>query len=328
MKMQISFIFANLTSSLSSQTEPEDRRLTLSDLPSTMNGGGPSGFQNAAVSRIFVIACALLTVLFGARGLSVSLGFSYQDIMHKLQFWRTIASIFAFSSIPELIFGLYLLYYFRLFERQLGSNKYSVFVLSSLSVSLLFEVFGLVLLKDHTSTMLASGPYGLIFASFILFYFDIPVSSQLRVFGIPFTDKSFIYLAGLQLLISSWKRSLLPSICGLLAGCLYRINVFGIRKIKFPKIVALLFSQLSWSDRGSSSRRQAALRRTMPAYGGRHLERNFGSTTTTSIPEPPDSSIAALVSMGFDSNSARQALVRAGNDINVATNILLEGQTQ
>ena len=35
-------------------------------------------------------------------------------------------SVFAFSSTPELMFGLYLLYYFRVFERQIGSNKYSV----------------------------------------------------------------------------------------------------------------------------------------------------------------------------------------------------------
>lgn len=35
-------------------------------------------------------------------------------------------STFAFSSTPELMFGLYLLYYFRVFERQIGSNKYSV----------------------------------------------------------------------------------------------------------------------------------------------------------------------------------------------------------
>jgi hypothetical protein len=34
-----------------------------------------------------------------------------------------------------------------------------------------------------------------------------------------------------------------------------------------------------------------------------------------------------LVSMGFDGNNARQALVRARNDINVATNILLEAQS-
>lgn len=40
-------------------------------------------------------------------------------------------SVFAFSSTPELMFGLFLLYYFRVFERQIGSNKYSVSFLFS-----------------------------------------------------------------------------------------------------------------------------------------------------------------------------------------------------
>lgn len=45
---------------------------------------------------------------------------------------------------------------------------------------------------------LTSGPYGLIFASFVPFYFGIPVSTRFRVFGVHFSDKSFTYLAGLQ----------------------------------------------------------------------------------------------------------------------------------
>ncbi|KAL0926237.1 hypothetical protein M5K25_002451 [Dendrobium thyrsiflorum] len=288
--------------------------------------GGPSGFQNAPVTRNLVIFCAFLTVLFVARGRSTSLGFSYQDIIQRLRFFRVIASIFAFSSIPELIFGVYLLYYFRLFERQIGSNKYSVFVLFSLSASLLLDVLALVFLKDRTTKMLASGPYGLIFASFVPFLFDIPISSQIRVFGIPFSDKSFIYMAGLQLFLSSWKRSLVPTICGLLSGSLYRLNVFGIRRFKFPQFIASFFSRLSWSAPRSSPPR-INVRRNVPTSANHHLERSFGSTTT-SIVEPPESSVAILVSMGFDSNLARQALMRARNDINMATNILLEAQSR
>eukprot|EP00268_Persea_americana_P054863 TRINITY_DN632_c0_g1_i5.p1 TRINITY_DN632_c0_g1~~TRINITY_DN632_c0_g1_i5.p1 ORF type:complete len:169 (+),score=2.53 TRINITY_DN632_c0_g1_i5:241-747(+) len=161
--------------------------------------GGPSGFHNAPVTRTLVIACALLTILIGIQGRSTSFGLSYQDVFGKIQPWRFIASLFAFSSTPELMFGLYLLYYFRIFERQIGSNKYSVFVLFSLMITLLFEVLALaLLLRDHTSSLLASGPYGLIFASFIPFYFDIPVTTRFHVFGFHFSDKSFIYLAGLQ----------------------------------------------------------------------------------------------------------------------------------
>jgi len=43
--------------------------------------------------------------------------------------------------------------------------------------------------------------------------------------------------------------------------------------------------------------------------------------------EPSEDSITTLLSMGFDRNSARQALVQARNDVNVATNILLEAQS-
>ncbi|KAK8952943.1 hypothetical protein KSP40_PGU003912 [Platanthera guangdongensis] len=288
--------------------------------------GGPSGFQNAPVTRSFVISCALLTAVFASRRRSATLGFSYQDIIERPRFSRVIASTLAFSSIPELMFGLYLLYYFRLFERQIGSNKYSVFVLFSISVSLLFEVLALVFLRDQASGALASGPYGLIFASFVPFLCDIPISSQFRVFGISFSDKSFIYMSGLQLFLSSWKRSFLPTICGLFAGFLYRLNVLGIRKFKIPQFVASLIGRLSLSaPRGASP--SVNVRRNLPTSDRHHQERNLGSTST-SIPEPPDSSVAMLVSMGFDSNSARQALVHARNDINAATNILLEAQSQ
>ena len=43
--------------------------------------------------------------------------------------------------------------------------------------------------------------------------------------------------------------------------------------------------------------------------------------------EPSEDAIATLASMGFDRNSARQALVQARNDVNTATNILLEAQS-
>nr|CAD1833813.1 unnamed protein product [Ananas comosus var. bracteatus] len=216
--------------------------------------GGPSGFHNAPVARAFVLACVLLTAVFGVRGRALRLGLSYQDIIKNFQLWRIFASVFAFSSTPELLFGVYLLYYFRVFERQMGSNKYSVFVLFSLIVSSLFEIIALMLFKDPTANVIASGPYGLIFSSFVPFYFDIPVTSRFRIFGLQFGDKSFIYLAGLQLLLSSWKRSLLPGLCGMLAGTLYHLNVFGIRRIKFPNAVARHFSRFFASSGASSSR--------------------------------------------------------------------------
>ncbi|KAA8517940.1 hypothetical protein F0562_015414 [Nyssa sinensis] len=290
--------------------------------------GSPSGFNNAPVTRTFVVACALFTILFGIQGRSNKLGLSYQDIFKKFQLWKLIVSVFAFSSTPELMFGLYLLYYFRVFERQIGSNKYSVFILFSVIVSLLSAILALALLKDPTLNVLTSGPYGLIFSSFVPFYLDIPVSTRFRVFGLGFSDKSFIYLAGLQLLLSSWKRSILPGICGILAGSLYRLNVFHIRRMKLPEFIASFFYRLSWPSVGSTS--PAAPSRNvlgnMPSHTSRQVEGNY-PVPMSSIIEPPEDSIATLVSMGFDRNNARQALVQARNDINAATNILLEAHS-
>ncbi|GFP95548.1 ubiquitin-associated domain-containing protein 2 [Phtheirospermum japonicum] len=296
--------------------------------------GGPSGFNNAPVTRIVVIASILFTIVFGIR--SRNLPWSYQDIFKKLQLWKLIVSVFGFSSTPELVFGVYLLYYFRVFERQIGSNKYTVFILFSVSVSLLLEVLAQWLLKDPSLSILTSGPYGLIFSSFIPFYFDIPVSTRFRVFGLNFSDKTFIYLAGVQLFLASWKRSMLPGICGILAGSLYRLNVFRVRRIKFPEFIASFFSRLSLPSIGnmspptrsssSSSSRNVLGSAPPPPYAGRQVEANFPSAPLSSSIEPPEDYIATLVSMGFDRNSARQALIHARNDVNAATNILLESQ--
>lgn len=57
------------------------------------------------------------------------------------------------------------------------------------------------------------------------------------------------------------------------------------------------------------------------------MQRNHRPATVVPPPEPPEASVETLVSMGFDGNAARQALRQARNDINVATNILLEAQS-
>ncbi|XP_030525997.1 rhomboid-like protein 20 isoform X1 [Rhodamnia argentea] len=285
---------------------------------------GPSGFNNAPASRAFIVASGVFTVFFGIRNRADMLGVSYQDIFQKMQMWKLIPAIFAFSSTPELIFGLYLLYYFRIFERQIGSNKFLVFILFSTIVSMALQVLALAVFNVPSSNLVSSGPYAVIFASFVPFFFDIPVSTRFRVLRISFSDKSFIYLASLQLLFSSWRRSFLPGICGILAGSLYRLNVFRIRKAKFPAPISSFFSRVSGLSMGSS--RVTPTRHvvgSIPTFASH--QRNFTSVPSTA--EPSEESVATLVSMGFDRNSARQALAQARNDINTATNILLEAQS-
>jgi len=65
----------------------------------------------------------------------------FQEIITNFRLWKIFPSVFAFQSTPELMFGLYLLYYFRVFERQIGSNKYSVGTLPFVIISSLGQNF-------------------------------------------------------------------------------------------------------------------------------------------------------------------------------------------
>ncbi|KAK4744728.1 hypothetical protein SAY87_011040 [Trapa incisa] len=236
-------------------------------------------FDNAPVTRAFFVASVISTHFLGILGRTARFDLSYQDIFQKFQLWKLLASFLTFLSTPELAFGLYLLYYFRVFERQIGLIR----------INYVGKVILIILCSPSWtghSMNLTSGLCGLIFASFIPLYFNIPVSTRFQVFGVRFTGKFFTYLAGLQLLLSSWRRSIIPGICGIVASTMYRLNDFYIRKFK----------------------------------------KNYPSAAASSS-EPPEGSIATLLSMGFNRSSARQALAQARNDINTATNILLKSQS-
>eukprot|EP01018_Ginkgo_biloba_P000796 Gb_24078 [translate_table: standard] len=288
---------------------------------------GPSGFQNAPVTKGLILICGVSSIIIATQGRASSGSLSYQAIVKKIHIWRLVASASVFSSTSELMFGLYLLYYFRVFERQIGSNKYAVFVLFSAVLSTFFELISLALFKD-TISGLASGPYGIIFSSFVPFLLDIPVSTRFRTFGVRFSDKSFVYLAGLQLLLSSWKKSFIPGVCGVLAGMLYRMNVLGIQRIKFPKSVtstaSRLFSPLISSGPSTTVSRRTVSRETIDAPLNQQFQGGFAAPTVASSEE----AISMLVSMGFDRNSAIQALIQTRNDISAAADLLLNAQSR
>lgn len=52
------------------------------------------------------------------------------------QLWRLVSQHLFFSSTSEAVFGLFLLYHFRVFERRMGSSKYAVSILHHRSIAL------------------------------------------------------------------------------------------------------------------------------------------------------------------------------------------------
>lgn len=78
---------------------------------------GPSGFGSAPVTKVLVLATAGTSVLLQLT-LSARKGQAGTLIV-------STAQLLVFRHLGELAFGTILLYYFRIFERQRGSERYS-----------------------------------------------------------------------------------------------------------------------------------------------------------------------------------------------------------
>jgi membrane associated rhomboid family serine protease len=116
-----------------------------------------------------VLTCGLVSVLVGTQGGARVCSLSYQKVVQKLELWRLVTSPCVFSSTPELLFGLYLVYFFRVFERQIGSNKYLVFLLFSTAFTTILEVVTLAAFR------------GIGYSTFVNFYVSVAKWSILFV---------------------------------------------------------------------------------------------------------------------------------------------------
>lgn len=151
-----------------------------------------------------------------------------------------------FSSAGELIVGLYLLFQFRQFERHWGSRRYGSFVLLSGTLSASLSLSALSLLKDSPMrlTALPGGPYGLIFASLVQYFFDIPVSFPMHVMGITLSDKTVNYLLAAQLMLNAPPHSVVASLIGIAVGMAYRVDALKLRKFTLPAFFVKICSKI------------------------------------------------------------------------------------
>jgi len=238
------------------------------------------------------------------------------------------------------MFGAILIYYFRIFERQMGSAKFGGFTF----MSILSSTFILIPFFVFFSQMkgIPSGPYSFIFSCFVQFYFDIPATYRFRICGIPVTDKFFTYILGLQLIFSNFHGSVLVSICGILGGLLYRLDAFRVTKFQFPSIINNFATRFLLPFLQSTSRTQRSpiqinqigqpltnvssfpsVPSESQGFSDQLLSSGFSMVSSHSLPVSEDS-ILLLTSMGFSRETVIQALRRTNNDVHLATNILLD----
>lgn len=84
----------------------------------------------------------------------------------------------------------------------------------------------------------------------IFFFYVFPVAlgripklhqSRYAFFGIAFSEKTWMYLLALQLLVSEGLDSIAAGFCGFLAGYLYDHDSIGLQKLRLPQAVQVCF---------------------------------------------------------------------------------------
>jgi hypothetical protein len=79
---------------------------------------------------------------------------------------------------------------------------------------------------------LLPAPLPLALASFVPFALDVPATSSFSFLGVRASEKAFVYLSGLQLLLAIGRRGLTAGGLCLVAGLLHRANFLGLRKLQ------------------------------------------------------------------------------------------------
>ena len=284
---------------------------------------------------------------------------------------RVLLINLAFTNTSEIFLGVSLLYHLtRDVERRRGTDRYSAFVVVVVLLSTAVQVL-LIVLSQHTdllryfakSVPFVSGPYALLSAHLVSYYYDVPSTRFANVFGARVGDKATTYVFFAQLFLSKGWGSVIPSLIGMVVSALmrsygllgvdyfYALNTlvkkrgngtgeggvdlirkywwpYGLRKVA-AATVGVLVTEPSAAKPGAPRLRVAAARGTGGGGGGQgrvnaHTGGGFNRFGGGGTPPPPPPEmIGTLAAMGFDEGSARQALAESNNNLQMATESLL-----
>jgi len=333
--------------------------------------GALAGFINAPVTKGYCLLVVGASLLSSYTQSGPALTLDLARILRKGEIWRLLTSQLAFQEHPQTVLGTFLLYTFRHFERQMGSRKFGSFLVLSTLLATSAEAAIAAWVGPsgggkggRNGLVLASGPFGAMYAMFVLFYTTVPKLNPklVGVFGVDISDKSMYYAVGAQLLLGGGWATAIPALCGLMAGMLYRRNVLGIQKVMLPGVVcrclASMLSPVLQTGRpipgterrrrgggggggGPGGREQLLPGAGGPRYqpgqprrgGGRHQPVGGAAGAGVAVPlagiPPPapasEEAIEMLMGLGFERGAVVRALQAADNNVELAANRLLAG---
>ncbi|XP_041115191.1 ubiquitin-associated domain-containing protein 2-like isoform X2 [Polyodon spathula] len=324
---------------------------------------GSTGLYKAPFSKSLLIILSALAFLLAVPFSQYKSLFMYnlQKIKQEFQIWRLICGRFICLDLTHAFCSCLLIYNFRIFERRYGSRKFASFLLCSWVFSALFDTLLVEALHyacDVKVDVLPSGLLAPVFALFVPFYCSIPRVQVTRVLGqFAITNKSLVYLMGLQtsgmlyhnnvfkmqhvIFIPDWvarcgsytleplfstDEPTLESAVGM--GATLDIQ----RQQRMDRLdQQLLLSQLPHMRR--NTQQQGGLlnwNRFFPSlrqrWNANHQADPRSAQNTPANPpqEVSEEQVARLMEMGFSRVDALEALRASNNDVNVATNFLLQ----
>lgn len=307
------------------------------------------GFYGAPVSKslMLFIGCGhAVTYIPALQSFRRLLKVDVQNLDSVSKLIRFFPSKLAFPETRDTILVLFLIYFFRVFERRYGSLKFSSVLLTSFTVSVLLELAAAWLTGFHQA-----GPFGLALPLLIPYYLHVPVLSSAAFGQVSVSSKTLAYLLGLQIAVAS-SGHLAVTACSLVAGLLFCSPI--VHKLRLPgwfgRVCDATFGRVFHSSAPEGGGLQGAtleIQRSQQAeaieqqlmrarnrhnvpIGGRQmrLEEMWGrgqrGAAAAVQQQPSPELLQTLVDMGFSRQRAVQALQQAGGDLDQATNILLQ----
>lgn len=197
-------------------------------------------FEHAAVSKACLVHLAIASFTVGILDVKHFCHLQLVPHISKYhQYWRLIASHLAFGASSDLLIALILLYNVAIpVERRFGSIKFASFLVASFLVATILEFASLLLFHKAGVNHMVPGPLAVTFSVLYQYWRILPAAYRFRIFGIPFSDKSFHYLLAAQLACTHGLSSLAPSLVGILTGQIYRSDLASLKSYRIsPAIV-------------------------------------------------------------------------------------------
>ncbi|XP_059129162.1 ubiquitin-associated domain-containing protein 2 isoform X2 [Peromyscus eremicus] len=323
---------------------------------------GSSGLYKAPLSKSLLLVPSALSLLLTLLLPHCQKPFAYDlhAVKNDFQVWRLICGRIVCLDLKDTFCSSLLIYNFRIFERRYGSRKFASFLLGSWVLSALFDLILVeavqYLIGVTVANNLPSGFLAPVFALFVPFYRSIPRVQVAQILGpLSITNKTLIYILGLQIagmcydcqvfqvhqvlripgsMAQFFSWALEPVFSSSEPTSEARVGMGATVDIQRQQRVEQLDRQLMLSQ-------YAHVRRQRQQQGGminwnrlfpplrqrRNINYQDGprSEQRASPPlEVSEEQVARLMEMGFSRGDALEALRASNNDLNVATNFLLQ----